>query len=704
MEVDLVDDHTNSNHPPHVMQGVLSEITVAYQSYVQKLFSDDSDLILEGIREIKNFVIGNNKQKTNFIVLGVVPRLVYLIQPKNTDFHTKTQCAVLLGSLAKGMDANVKSLLDYHVMDVMFYGIQQPDLQLYEACLRCVRTIVTSDACPDGLLFNSPAILAGVLCCINKSVSIQEYTCEILTHCCKTAAHQNLLHELGAINSVTHLLTSTTLQRVRLKALQSLSVLCYKNIDICKALLSANINSVPVMQVLTGMLSRCEETEVQLNAAKCLTYMYRSGALKGQDNSFIYMKVLPCLVRMCDSSCDCDVRVTGASTVAYLMEADPSLQRLALICEQFPKKLEQYFRRPSAANPKDVEAMKKFKNEMSRSDDLICSAYLAYAALLSNDEDMRKQVTTESLAKRLIDSLDSGCCNVRVASLQCLLSLSRSVHILRTVLEDCEIWKPVCNIVQRVTSSESTSSLDEIEAVSALVCNLLLEFSPSKTKLLQSDILNHLKQWCSHSTSANVRRNGIWGFLNVSFQAELKLKLDVMSLLGEELLFSLVTSGDYDTVSKVMGVLNNILTTKQHTDAVMALHGDVIMQACAVVIEMASSTSPIKSILADHHSPEYIGSSVQTHAMCVLNCVAAGDIQNTVKKFIVQNDSIIAKLVTFLCGEDNELKTAAVACITTLCRSDDNLKERINKLREAGVVEKLMEIQQSCQQSPLADR
>ena len=52
----------------------------------------------------------------------------------------------------------------------------------------------------------------------------------------------------------------------------------------------------------------------------------------------------------------------------------------------------------------------------------------------------------------------------------------------------------------------------------------------------------------------------------------------------------------------------------------------------------------------------------------------------------------------------HQLKTAAVACITTLCRSDDNLKERINKLREAGVVEKLMEIQQNCQQSPLADR
>ena len=68
---------------------------------------------------------------------------------------------------------------------------------------------------------------------------------------------------------------------------------------------------------------------------------------------------------MCDPSCDCDVRVTGASTVAYLMEADPSLQRLALICEQFPKKLEQYFRRRSAANPKDVEAMKKVCDQHS---------------------------------------------------------------------------------------------------------------------------------------------------------------------------------------------------------------------------------------------------------------------------------------------------------------------------------------------------
>ena len=50
-----------------------------------------------------------------------------------------------------------------------------------------------------------------------------------------------------------------------------------------------------------------------------------------------------------------------------------------------------------------------------------------------------------------------------------------------------------------------------------------------------------------------------------------------------------------------------------------------------------------------------------------------------------------------------QLKSAAVACISTLCRSDDNLKERISRLREAGVVEKLLEIQQNCQ-SPLADR
>ena len=45
-----------------------------YQPYVQKLYNSDEIVVVEGLKQIKNFVIGNNKQKSNFIVLGVVQR------------------------------------------------------------------------------------------------------------------------------------------------------------------------------------------------------------------------------------------------------------------------------------------------------------------------------------------------------------------------------------------------------------------------------------------------------------------------------------------------------------------------------------------------------------------------------------------------------------------------------------------------------
>jgi len=50
-----------------------------YQPYVEKLFHTDPSVILEGLKQIQNFVIGNNKQKTNFIVLHTVPRLDLMV-------------------------------------------------------------------------------------------------------------------------------------------------------------------------------------------------------------------------------------------------------------------------------------------------------------------------------------------------------------------------------------------------------------------------------------------------------------------------------------------------------------------------------------------------------------------------------------------------------------------------------------------------
>lgn len=50
------------------------------------------------------------------------------------------------------------------------------------------------------------------------------------------------------------------------------------------------MNETSVSDILISMLSRAEPTEIQINAAKCLTYAYRSGA-STFDKGVVYKKV-----------------------------------------------------------------------------------------------------------------------------------------------------------------------------------------------------------------------------------------------------------------------------------------------------------------------------------------------------------------------------------------------------------------------------
>ncbi|XP_025026856.1 armadillo repeat-containing protein 8-like [Python bivittatus] len=55
---------------------ILSEVTASSRHYVDRLFDPDPQKVLQGVIDMKNAVIGNNKQKANLIVLGAVPRYV----------------------------------------------------------------------------------------------------------------------------------------------------------------------------------------------------------------------------------------------------------------------------------------------------------------------------------------------------------------------------------------------------------------------------------------------------------------------------------------------------------------------------------------------------------------------------------------------------------------------------------------------------
>nr|XP_042709405.1 armadillo repeat-containing protein 8-like isoform X3 [Chrysemys picta bellii] len=164
---------------------IFCEVTASSRHYVDRLFDPDPQKVLQGVIDMKNAVIGNNKQKANLIVLGAVPRLLYLLQQETSSTELRTECAVVLGSLAMGTENNVKSLLDCHIIPALLQGLLSPELKFIEACLRCLRTIFTSPVTPEELLYTDATVIPHLMALLSRSRYTQEYICQIFSHCCK---------------------------------------------------------------------------------------------------------------------------------------------------------------------------------------------------------------------------------------------------------------------------------------------------------------------------------------------------------------------------------------------------------------------------------------------------------------------------------------------------------------------------------------
>lgn len=77
--------------------------------------------------------------------------------------------------------------------------------------------------------------------------------------------------------------------------------------------------SIP--DILSCYLSRARNADIQLDSARCLTYIHRSGSLSSIDQRIIY-RTLPCLARLCTDDFAEEIRASSAETLAYLTEVN----------------------------------------------------------------------------------------------------------------------------------------------------------------------------------------------------------------------------------------------------------------------------------------------------------------------------------------------------------------------------------------------
>ncbi|EFN73279.1 Armadillo repeat-containing protein 8 [Camponotus japonicus] len=652
------------------------------RSYIDELYSPDPQKCLEAIICLKNSVIGSNRQKGSVIAQGVVPRLLQLLGDTSDTIcdHVRLESAVTLGSLAKGTDQHVLALIDLGVVPLLLQVLLSaptPEIsmdgktkvldQLNEACLRCLRTVFQHAAAPVHSIYQDPALVPRLLSLASRSVTCQVCVATILTTACKTTEEQNALSKGGAVETLAMQLDSP-LSDIQLPALACLANMCYQNHMVSVMVASASTNNtvhgklVPV--ALGQLMGREKSSLIQLEAARCIAYMHRAGALPSTDPRVVY-RALPCLVRLCHRDRPPRERVAAAETLAYLTEVDTDLQRLASISNHLIPTLAELLR----PHPQVQDA--------TLTQDMRQAAFRAFASLGANDEDIRKRIIeTESLMEQVVSGLqDPGGSRVRLAAVRCLHSLSRSVQQLRTTFQDHAVWRPLMQLLHgadKGLEGRGEGEGDLLTVASSTLCNLLLEFSPSKEPILESGGVELLCSLTKRPESA-LRLNGIWALMNVAFQAEQRVKSQILSCLGTDQIFRLLADPELSVLMKTLGLLRNLLSTKAHIDRIMGEHATHVMQAVILVLE----------------DPEH-PADVKEQALCILANVADGD---RARDHIMANDDVLKKLMDYMMHSNVKLQVAAIFCVCNLVwRDEPGSTQRQARLRELGIYRILQQL------------
>ena len=80
----------------------------------------------------------------------------------------------------------------------------------------------------------------------------------------------------------------------------------------------------------------------------------------------------------------------------------------------------------------------------------------------------------------------------------------------------------------------------------------------------------------THKYDLSLRLNGVWGLMNMAFQSDQRIKVQIITQLGADQIFRLLSDSDINVVMKTLGLLRNLVTHKSQIDHVMNLYGKLL--------------------------------------------------------------------------------------------------------------------------------
>ncbi|KAL4284207.1 hypothetical protein GQ457_16G006420 [Hibiscus cannabinus] len=621
---------------------------------LSRLASDDPEVKVRALREVKNQIIGNPTKKLSFLKLGAVPAVAGILADSidevtgNNSCNSNTsnilvQSAAALGSFACGFDAGVQAVLDAGAFPNLLRLLANPNDKVVDAGARALRMIYQSKLAPkyDFLQQKNMEYLISLLNSEKENVS--GLGASIITRSCETSLEQKALFDAGILRKLNSLLEGGSLSQ-RDASLESLATIFRNNPEVISKFAGPEIGR-PLSSIIDLANDRYPRT--RLLACMCLIVIRNASPHFLQDIG-IKTKIIHILLELLDDPSQVGDEAPFAFSSLIVQKED--LQKLALEANAIDK-LHHHLKKGSL-HPRRYEGI-----------------LLALAYMCSKLESCRSKFLSLQVLNLVADALTDHNAGVRTAACVCLKSVTRSIKNLSAGYFMNEII--VVPLVQLFPDPSTSVQVAALGAVS----NIMVDFTTRKSIFVQCGGMKQLVQ-LAKSMEPSVRSNALRALKNFVFQADNRLKEGVFSELTASLLSSLISDPEPSVQEQALALVRNLV------------------DGCINLIELVFAEDGLILGAIGRQLQCALKAEIGIQGMYALCNVTSGNefhkeavIHQLFTQMGDKNQSFVLK---FLQSNDSQLRTATVWTIVNLtCPSSPGAPGRLEKLRNAGIISQI---------------
>lgn len=733
---------------------------------INKLARESSDVARhELLITIRNLITACNMKKDFLINSPEFSKLIGLLSDYESSSKVKTQLVLLICTLAKGGVHNVQKLNEFSVDQKIYELVTeqcQDDLQSYtnkighhrvsfydheliEACLRCLRSLMSWPSVSRGwLLYEAPhqlgtkytsdsdrpdvdhlrlRSLTNVIAYAKESSSftVQECVSDIIALTCDRHKDQNLLFKADALSCIFKLLESKS-ERVIRASLSWLSQLCLRNQFISARIIESRCASgMKVLDRLTCLMSKDMYPEVQSLAARCFAHICRSiNSNSLMNDPRVSTHVLQTLIRMVHSCQPAAIRVKSAECIAYLVENDKRLQSTASICDHLIDSLADmldYGEKLVLSELAHNLIFHKNQSDIQEKDNLWRNCRPSLTIPSSQSQVLPNQDTSFYISNSDCDSEIGN--DMKRASFLALASLASNLEQVRKKISN------TCPIVEQLIKSlvEVYRPSNPRTTKAALTCLLSLSRSVKqlRTSLADKNLYNSLKTLLFTSfDDSSVQSKDILTLV-VAILCNITLnfspgRLEFIEDKAIEIFCTLTKAKEYESLRLsslwiLMNLTYEVDDPSLRTRILQALdipyilillqsdeEHELVLKTLGLLRNLLSQQQQVDlmmeaygreivktlaQLLSSHHP--YV---IKEQAMCVLANIADG-IES--KNYIMSNEQVLYHIGEMLADlRVGDARLAALDCIRNLVQREyDGSSERRDELKKRGFDEKL---------------